>query len=134
MPPHLDKLKRIEHLQRRLRDLAEWRRAQLTRRRDALSEAHGEMIAALGEGLLAFGGAASAGSRRIRALEVEIAVARDVGEAQARETFARAAGSRLAARALDAAEARHRADMEKRGLADLIDSSLFAADPGPRKS
>jgi hypothetical protein len=123
----------MERLQRRLRDLAEWRQAAQSRRRDALGEAHGEMLAALSEGLLALGGAAAAGSRRIRALEVEIAVARDVGEAQARETLAHGIRSRLVARAVEAAMSRHRSDVEKKSLADVIDGSLRAAGPGSRK-
>ncbi len=120
-------------MQRRLHDLSRWRLSKLARERDELIQTHEEMLAAISDGLLAFGGAAAAGTRRIRALEVEMSAARDVHEAHAARTLELGTRSRLADRVVEAAEARHRAENEQKGLEELIAWTLLAANSGPRK-
>lgn len=134
MTTRLKRLRRIETLQKQLHDLARWRLVALGRRRDELAETHGEMLDALGEGLMAYGGPAAAGNRRIRALEVEIAGARLDHAAQAEEALRHGARSKLADRAAETAEVHHRRELEKKSLAELIEWSLQAAVSGPRKA
>ena len=134
MKKKLDKMERIERLQRRLHDLSVWRLAALGRERDKLASAHVEMLDALGSGLLAFGQPAAAGTRRIRALEVEIAVANRGYDEQAKRSFEHGVRSKLADRAREAAAAEFRADVEKRTLSELIDWSLRQPNSGSRKA
>ena len=105
MKKRLDKLKRIDRLQRRLHDLSVWRLTALGQQRDQLTNAHLEMLDAVGTGLLAFGRPAAAATRRIRALEVEIAAAKSVYEEQAKRSLEQGVRSRLADRAREAAAA-----------------------------
>lgn len=133
MKKKLDKLKRIEKLQKRLHDLSVWRLAHLAQQREQLAIAHSEMIQSLGDGLLQFGGAASAGSRRIRGIEVEMASAKSDYEAQSKATQSHGARTRLAERAVETATGKYRQDLENRSLAELIEWSLQAANTAPRK-
>jgi hypothetical protein len=130
----LEKLQRIERLQRRLHDLSVWRLATLGRQRDQLTNAHLEMLDAVGTGLLAFGPPAAAATRRIRSLEVEITVAKGGYEEQAKRSLEQGVRSRLADRAREAAAADLRADLEKRTLSELIEWSLQRPTSGSRKA
>jgi len=130
----LDKLKRIERLQKRLHDLSIWRLTALARQKDKLAGAHGEMLDALRDGLMAYGGPAAAGTRRIRGLEVEMAAAQINFDAHAEETRDHGVRSRLADRAVDAAAVQYRREVEKKGLAELIEWTLQAAASGSRKA
>ena len=81
------------------------------------------MIDALGAGLLSFGGAAAAATRRIRAIEVEMATARNVYDSQAKHAKDHGVRSRLAERAVESAAAaisRRRREEEPR-RADRLD-------------
>ncbi len=133
MKKRLDKLKRIETLQRRLHDLSVWRLTHMAQQRDQLASAHSEMIDALGAGLLSFGGAAAAATRRIRAIEVEMATARSVYESQAKHAKDHGVRSRMAERAVESAAAQYRTEVEKKSLAELIDWTLQASNSGSRK-
>ena len=133
MKARLDKLERIERLQRRLHDLSVWRLAALGQRRDQLTNVHLEMLDAAGSGLCAFGGPAAAATRRIRAVEIEIAAARVGYEEQARRSLEQGVRSRLADRAREGAAIEYRADVEKRSLAELIEWSLQQPNSGSRK-
>lgn len=133
MKSKVDKLKRIEALQKRMHDLSRWRLASLARERDALTEAHTQMLQALGEGLMSFGGAAAAGTRRIRSLELEMARADQTYQTQVKETFDRGVRSKTAERALDSAKAEHRQELEKKSLSELIEWSLQSKDSASRK-
>ena len=133
MKSKVDKLKRIEKLQKRMHDLSRWRLATLARERDALATAHSQMLEALGEGLMSFGGAAAAGTRRIRSLELEMVRADLTYETQAKETFDRAVRSKTAERALDSARTEHRHELEKKSLSELIEWSLQSRDSGSHK-
>ena len=93
----------------------------------------GSLAIALGAGLLSFGGAAAAGTRRIRAIEVEMAVARNVYESQAKHAQDHGVRTRMAERAVESASAEYRADAEKKTLAELIDWTLQASNSGSRK-
>lgn len=133
MKTRLDKLTRIDKLQRRLHDLSLWRLIALGRARDRLTSAHLEMLDAVGTELFAFGGPAAAATRRIRALEREIAVAQAGYAEQAKRALDHGVRSRVADVAREAAAAQYRADAERRNLAELIDWSLRQAHPGSRK-
>jgi hypothetical protein len=129
----LDKLKRIDRLQRRLHDLSVWRLATLARQKEQLTNTHLEMLDAVGSGLLAFGPPAAAATRRIRRLEVEIEVAKGGYEEQAKRSLEQGVRSRLADRACEAAAADLRADLEKRSLLELIEWSLQRPTSGSHK-
>jgi hypothetical protein len=130
----LDKMKRIERLQQRLHDQSVWRLAALGQQRDQLTNAHLEMLDAVGTGLLAFGAPAAAATRRIRALEVEIVAAKNGYEEQAKRSLEQGVRSRLAERAREGAAADWRSDVEKRTLSELIEWSLQRPNPGSRKA
>src|SRR5271156_2925491 len=114
MKKRLDKLEQIDRLQRRLHDLSVWRLAALGQQRDQLTKAHVEMLDAVGTGWFAFGRPAAAATRRIRALEVEIAAAKGDYDAQAQHSLEQGVRARLANRAREAAAADLRVDVEKR--------------------
>jgi hypothetical protein len=84
--------------------------------------------------LLAFGRPAAAATRRIRALEVEIAAAKGAYEEQAKRSLEQGVRSRLADRAREAAAADLRTDVEKRTLSELIEWSLQRPNSGSRKA
>jgi hypothetical protein len=133
MKSKLDKLTRIDKLQRRLHNLSLWRLIALGHARDRLTGAHVEMLDALGTGLFAFGDPAAAATRRIRALEREIAVVQAGYAEQAKLTLEHGVRSKVADVARESASAQYRADAERRNLAELIDWSLRHAHPGSRK-
>lgn len=134
MKSRLDKLKRIERLQKQLHDLSVWKLSSLTEQRERLSVAHGEMIQALGEGLLSFGGAAAAATRSIRSLEREIDANAAAHAAQAQQTLAQGARSKMAEQVVDRAQRDHLRESEKKSLAELIDQSLRASLTASRKT
>jgi len=129
----LDKLKRIERLQKRMHDLARWKLTHMAHEREQLAQAHSEMIAALGEGLLSFGGAASAATRRIRAIEVEMKSAEAAETAQARHALEQGLRSRAAERAVQSTSAQHQSEVQNKNLAELIEQSLQTRFPGSGK-
>jgi hypothetical protein len=130
----LEKMKRIERLQKRIHEFSTWKASRLALKREELVGAHAEMIAALGEGLLSFGGAASAATRRIRALEVEEREAKAAHEAQSRKALEHGMRARAAERALQSTAAAARAETEKRSLEELIEQSQQRPDGSvPRK-
>lgn len=133
MKSRLDKLKRIERLQKQLHDLSVWKLSNLAEQRDKLAVAHVEMIQALGEGLLAFGGAAAAATRRIRSLEVEMTETNAAHAAQAKQAFAQGARSKLAEQVVGRARAEYRRETEKKSLAELIEQSVQSSVTGSRK-
>ena len=133
MTSRIEKLKRIERLQKRLHDLSVWKLTHLAEERDKLTVAHAQMIQALGEGLLSFGGAASAATRRIRSIEIEMSAAEAAHAAQAKRALENGARSKLAERVVERAEEDGRREMEKKTLAELIEWSLQASISGSRK-
>ena len=133
MKSRLEKLKRIERLQKQLHDLSVWKLSNLADQRDKLTAAHVEMVEALSEGLLAFGGPAAAANRRIRSLEVEITAADAAHAAQVKHAFAQGARSKMAEQVVGRAREEYRRETEKKSLAELIDQALQTSRPGSRK-
>ena len=133
MKSKLEKLKRIERLQKRMHDLSRWKLTHMAHERAQLAQAHTEMIAALGEGLLSFGGAASAATRRIRAIEVQMMATEAAEMAQARHTLEQGLRSRAAERAVQSTSAKHETEVQNKNLAELIEQSLQASFPGSGK-
>jgi hypothetical protein len=134
MKSRLDKLTRIERLQRQLHDLSVWKLATLGRQRDQLTNTHVEMLDAAANGLFSIGRPAAAATRRIRALEVEIAAAHSSYDEQAKRSLEMGVRSRLADRAREAAATEHRSEGEKRTLSELIEWSLQQPNSGSRKA
>ena len=133
MKARLEKLKRIERLQKQLHDLSRWKLTHLAEQRERLATAHIEMIQALGEGLLSFGGAAAAATRRIRSLELEISAAEVEHAAQVKQTFAQGARSKMAEHVVERAEEAHRREVDKRSLNELIEQSVQRSQQGSHK-
>ncbi len=133
MKSKLDKLKRIEHLQKTMHDLSQWKLTHMSHEREKLAQAHSEMITALGAGLLSFGGAASAATRRIRAIEVEMAAAQAAETAQARHALEQGMRSRAAERAVQTTSVKYRSEVENKSLAELIEQSIQAKLSASRK-
>jgi RNase P/RNase MRP subunit p29 len=130
----LEKMKRIERLQKRIHELSTWQAHRLALKREELLGTHAEMVAALSDGLLSFGGAAVAATRRIRAIEVEARDAKAAHEAQSRTAFEQGMRARAAGRALQSTTAQARAEAQKKSLEELIEQSQRQT-PGsvPRK-
>lgn len=131
MKKRLDALAKIERLHKQMHDLAVWRQAALEREREGLVEDHRAMLEAMSEGSIAYGPAAVAGSRRVRALETQIAAAENECAAQTKRTRDQGARAKLAVRALERVEAHHREQKERKDLADLIDASLHKSKASP---
>jgi hypothetical protein len=129
----LDKLKRIERLQKRMHELSRWKLTHMANERERLTQAHSEMINALGEGLLSFGGAASAATLRIRSIEVEMKAAEAAEKAQANHAFEQGMRSRAAERAVKSTSDKHESEVHNKNLAELIEQSLSARFPGSGK-
>ena len=128
----IERLERIERLRKRLHELSAWRLAVATQEREKLTTAHGEMIAALGEGLMAYGPASAAGARRVRAIERELAVADVVEKDLEKRTLDDGRLAKLADRYLAAARGEWREGQDRRSLEELIEATV-AADPASRK-
>jgi hypothetical protein len=134
MKGKLERLKRIEQLQRRLHELADWRLMALGQQQDKLAGAHVDMLNAMGDGPFAFGDPAAAATRRIRAIEMEIAIVKDVFAAQAKRTLEHGVRLQLATGALEAASAQVRRDEQSRSLGELIEGMLHARGSASRKA
>ena len=124
MKKRLEALKRIGRLQDRLRELAHWRATALARERAGAADDLREVFAAMQESDFAYGATAALGQRRARAIERKIAALAADHEAQALKAKAEAVRAKLAEGALETAAARHRALVERRELAELIERTL----------
>ena len=65
----MERIERIERLRKRMHEMSAWRLAVVVRERERLDAEHAAMIEALGEGLMAFGPPALAGTRRVRSID-----------------------------------------------------------------
>ena len=128
----IERLERIERLRKRLHELSAWRLAVATQEREKLTAAHGEMIAALGEGLMAYGPASAAGARRVRAIERELAAADVIEKDLEKRTLDDGRLAKLADRYLATARGEWREGQDRRSLEELIEATV-AADPASRK-
>ena len=133
MKSKLDKLKRIERLQKRMHELSVWKLTHMAQEREKLTRTHSEMVTALGEGLLCFGGAASAATRRIRTIEVAMTAAQAAETEQARHALEQGMRSRAAERAVQSTANNHRSELQNKSLAELIDQSLQTSLSGSHK-
>ena len=131
MKRRLERLARIERLAQRLSEMAQWRLAEVAREREALTVAHTEMIAALGEGWMAFGPLAIAGTRRIRAIEGELRRTEAEERNLMRQALVEARRAKLAQRVVADADAEAQGAVERRDLENLIER---AVGTGPRKT
>jgi hypothetical protein len=128
----IERLQRIERLRRRLHEMSAWRLARVQWEREKLSAAHAEMIEALGEGIMAYGPLSQAGTRRVRAIERELAIADVVEKDLEKHTLEDGRLAKLADRFLAAAREAWQDDEERRSLEELIEATL-APRSGSRK-
>jgi len=117
-------LGKISELQSKLHDLAVWRLAAIDQRRASLETAQREMIDAVDRDAISQGALAAAATRRLRAIDKQIAAAKAEYETQTRRVLDQGARAKLAERLADGADALHRAQQERKDLGDLIERSL----------
>ena len=132
MRQKIETLARIERLRRRMHELAQWRLARVARERETLVAAHAQMIAALCDGLMAYGPPAAAGSRRVRAMELELARVNVVEKDMEQHTLDEGRLAKLADISLAAARGTWRDQVDRRSLEELIEVSVIQGS-GPRK-
>jgi hypothetical protein len=133
MNARLQKVRRIGHLQQRLRDLSLWRLSALDQQRDQLSDARAEMLRAMSDGLFAFGSAAAAASRRICAIEMELENANSVHELQSRQALEHGVRLQLALAALRAVTEQSVRNRQSHELAEAIEKMSHASGSASRK-
>ncbi len=120
----IERLQKIERLRRRLHEMSAWRLARVQWEREKLSATHAEMLQALGDGLMAFGPLSLAGTRRVRSIEREIAVAGAVEKDLEQRRLEAGRQAKLADRFLATAREARRDDEERRSLEELIEATL----------
>ena len=128
----IESLARIERLRRRMHELAKWRLQLVAQERERLVTAHAEMVEALGEGLMAFGPASVAGTRRVRGIEQELARTDIVEKTLEKRTLDEGRLAKLADQRLEAAREVWQGELDRCGLEELIEASLKSV-PGSRK-
>jgi hypothetical protein len=133
MKAKVARLKRLQRLQKRLEELSSWKLTRLDNKQRELSEAHVGMLQSLGDGLLAFGGAATAATRRIRALEVEIGQLRGEQASQSDDARRQAARSAVLNKAIHSASHKLKTATDNRSLMELIEQSLRVDRPASDK-
>lgn len=126
MRSKLEQLQRIERLRRRLQEMSAWRLARLQWERERLAVNHAEMIEALGEGLMAFGPLSEAGTRRVRAIEREMAVAGSIEREMEKRALDDGRLAKLADSRLAAVRAAWDDEVARRSLEELIEATLAA--------
>lgn len=124
MQRKIERLQRIERLRKRLHEMSAWRLARMQWEREKLSTAHAEMLQALGEGVMAYGPLSQAGTRRVRSIEREIAIAGAVEKDLEQRTLDDGRMAKLADKFLTAAREARREDVDRRSLEELIEATL----------
>ncbi|MDE3175888.1 MAG: hypothetical protein KGM15_07270 [Pseudomonadota bacterium] len=132
MRQKIERLRRIERLRKQMHEMSTWRLAVVAHEREKLTASHAAMLEALGEGLMAFGPVAMAGTRRVRAIELELKVADGVERDLEARVLEAGRLAKLADRSLDAARDAWREKAERVSLQELIDASI-ASDTASRK-
>jgi len=127
----IEQLQKIERLRKRLADLSAWRLARLAHAREQLEITHAEMLTALGDGLMAFGPASVAGTRRVRALEREMSAAQVHEKHLAARALDDGRLAKLAEGRLDTVRSAWQETLDRKTLEDLIDLTIVGS--GPRK-
>jgi len=127
----IDQLKRVERIRKRLADLSAWRLARLNHERLMLETTREEMLAALGDGLMAYGPPSLAGTRRVRAIERDMAAADLKQQGLAQQALDDGRLAKLAEGRLDTVSAAWREILERKSLEELIEATIKGS--GPRK-
>lgn len=133
MKSKVEQLKRIERLRKRLHELSTWKHSMMAQERDKLASAHAAMVTALGDGIMSYGELSVAGTRRVRQIERELAVASALTRELESRALADGRMAKLAESSLDTARETWRDASERKSLLDLIDASV-ASGTGSRKS
>ncbi len=131
MKRKIERLERIERLRKQLHELSSWRLAVVAQEREKLTAEHKEMIEAMGEGLMAFGPASMAGTRRVRRIETELAQASVVEKTLEKQALDDGRLAKLAEGSLDTARETYRDSQERRSLEDMIDATIASASRKP---
>ena len=126
MKKRLDALAKISQLQAKLHDLTRWRLAAIGQQRVSLEEAEREMIDALNSDAVGVGATAAAASSRLRSIGRQIAIAKADYDAQSQRVLDQGARAKIAQRMVESADAKMRAEKERKDLGDLIERSLNA--------
>ena len=126
MKKRLDALEKISQLQAKLHDLTRWRLAAIGQQRVSLEEAEREMIDALNSDAVGVGAPAAAASSRLRSIGRQIAIAKADYDAQSQRVLDQGARAKIAQRMVESADAKMRAEKERKDLGDLIERSLNA--------
>lgn len=126
MKKRLDALAKISQLQAKLHDLTRWRLAAIGQQRVSLEEAEREMIDALNSDAVGVGAPAAAASSRLRSIGRQIAIAKADYDAQSQRVLDQGARAKIAQRMVESADAKMRAEKERKDLGDLIERSLNA--------
>lgn len=126
MKKRLDALAKISQLQAKLHDLTRWRLAAIGQQRVSLEEAERAMIDALNSDAVGVGATAAAASGRLRSIGRQIAMAKADYDAQSQRVLDQGARAKIAQRMVESADAKMRAEKERKDLGDLIERSLNA--------
>ena len=124
MKKRLDSLENIKQLQAKLHDLTVWRLAAIGQQRDALEKTQRDMIDAIDREAMAHGALLAGATRRLRAVDRQIATAKDNYEAQSQRVLDQGARAKLAERLVAGVAVKVRAQQERKDLADLIERTL----------
>jgi hypothetical protein len=124
MKNRLKSLEKIQQLQAKLHDLSLWRLAEIGQRREALEEEQREMIEAIDREAMKNGALLAGATRRLRAVDKQIAGAKADYEAQSKHALDQGARAKTAQRLLASVDAKVRAQEERKSLADLIERTI----------
>jgi hypothetical protein len=124
MKKRLESLEKISDLQSKLHDLNKWRLAEIEQKRRELEEIQRAMIEAIDRDAINQGALAAAASRRLRAIDRQIATTKAAYEAQSQRTRDQGARAKVAERLVQSADAEYRAQKERKDLGDLIERSV----------
>jgi hypothetical protein len=128
MKKRLDSMQRVLSVQRHMRQLAEAKLAELQRREATLEKSREELIGALNGDTALHGLFTDAMARRVRSVSKEIAALERSKEDQTKRLLEQTGRLKSAERAASSIEREYRAHLEKRDLADLIDTMKPPAD------
>jgi hypothetical protein len=131
MKKKLDALKKIEKVQAKLHEMTVWKLAAIDQKRGALEEAQREMIEAVDRHAINHGPLLAGATRRLRAVDKEIATTKSAYDAQSLRALDQGSRAKLAERLVESAAAKHRAQDERKGLAELIERTLRGRGSSP---
>jgi hypothetical protein len=131
MKKRLQSLEKISELQSKLHDLNKWRLAEIEQKRQELEEIQRAMIEAIDRDAINQGALAAAASRRLRAIDRQIATTKAAYEAQSQKTRDQGARAKVAERLVQSADAEYRAQKERKDLGDLIERSIGRKPSSP---